>query len=59
MLYWTLFDFFFILAGVALLPFVDENRLKKALMAVYSDLTEYESECLNAQFVALTPRLMI
>lgn len=30
--------------GVALLPFVDEDRLRKALSQVYSDLTPDEGE---------------
>jgi 5'-3' exonuclease len=37
------------LPGVALLPFVDEKRLHKALESVYPDLSERESKrnCLN------------
>ena len=34
----------FFIAGVALLPFVDEKRLWKALDTVYPDLTPAESE---------------
>ena len=33
-----------VFAGVALLPFVDEKRLKKALAEVYPDLTEDEGK---------------
>ena len=33
-------------SGVALLPFVDEKRLWKALATVYPDLTPAESEYL-------------
>lgn len=38
--FWTVF----VDAGVALLPFVDERRLRSALEAVYPDLTAEESE---------------
>ena len=31
--------------GVALLPFVDEVRLKEALQTVYPDVTDVESKC--------------
>ena len=37
-LWWGVF------VGVALLPFVDEGRLKKALAEVYPDLTEDEGK---------------
>lgn len=38
-------DLFF--AGVALLPFVDERRLRAALAEVYPDLTPDESKNYN------------
>jgi len=43
---WTqlFIKFKFALAGVALLPFVDEKRLLGALSQVYPDLTELESK---------------
>lgn len=34
----------FVLLGVALLPFVDERRLRAALEEVYPDLTPEESK---------------
>lgn len=34
-----------VIKGVALLPFVDERRLRAALEKVYPDLTPDEGEC--------------
>ncbi len=44
MWYMFLFCFFFFFEGVALLPFVDERRLRAALADVYPDLTPEEGE---------------
>jgi 5'-3' exonuclease len=40
----NVFSVYFLLKGVALLPFVDEKRLWKALDKVYPDLTDAESK---------------
>lgn len=40
----ALYVFFFAFEGVALLPFVDERRLRAALADVYPDLTPEEGE---------------
>ena len=37
-------EFFILVLGVALLPFVDEKRLHRTLAKVYGDLTEDESK---------------
>ncbi len=39
--------------GVALLPFVDEKRLRAALIDVYPDLTEDESKINTLRKVSL------
>lgn len=39
--------------GVALLPFVDEKRLKKAVKSLFDELTEDESKSFSPNFLSL------
>jgi 5'-3' exoribonuclease 2 len=39
--------------GVALLPFVDEKRLKKAVKSLFDELTEDESKSFSPNFFSL------
>jgi 5'-3' exoribonuclease 2 len=38
--------------GVALLPFVDEKRLKKAVKSLFDELTEDESKSFSQNFLS-------